>query len=761
MSWVLKETTFDTNRIDVRGSQFLLGNGYMGYRGTLVEFTKDQRVACTLAGLYDQVGDAWREPVNAPNGLFTRLYCDGQPIGVLSAQPAAFQQCLDAHRAVHSELCRFALDGGNTIEIRAERFCSLDDVHLIGMRYSVTCSKDCALIVETGIDGDVWDINGPHLREIKGSREDEVIVLEAHTSEQKRRIAVAEIVSGCCGSQEIVQTEKTILRRITVDLKAGDELSFDKFVSVFTDNDGVEDVYAAASQNCRAAAKRGYEAVRSAHEQKWAERWADCDVVIEGDPEGQFALRYSMYLLLTAAPVHAEALSIPARGLSGQVYKGAIFWDTEMFMLPFFMHTLPEVAGVLMRYRCRTLDGARRKAAEYGYRGAFYAWESQETGDDACTLFNINDVFTGRGIRTYFRDKQIHISADVVYGIWQYYTLTGDETLLLDGGAEVILEASRFYCSHAYFKPEKNRYELLDVLGPDEYHDRVHNNAFTSAMVREVLGIALRVMEWLKSDHPKRYAELMDELDYAGDVESVRDVYERLYVPEPDAETLVIEQFDGYFELEDIRLEALKARVLNPNEYLGGYGPASTTQIIKQADVVALLRVLSHRFSRDVKHANWAYYEPRTEHGSSLSACMYALVAAEIGETQWAYNYFTKTATTDLTGDAKQFVGDLYIGGTHPAANGGAWMTAVLGFGGLRCDEKGIVLNPRLPAKWDSLAFPFCWREQCFEVCVRRAEVVVEADAGNSASGPFVINGQAFECNAGGIVRWTMKRDLK
>jgi trehalose/maltose hydrolase-like predicted phosphorylase len=754
MSWVLTETTFDKDCIEVRGSQFLLGNGYMGYRGTLVEFGRQQRVACTLAGLYDQVGNAWREPVNAPNGLLTRIACNGQAISALTTPLDAFEQNLDIYRAIHTEQARFTLEDGNRVDVRAERFCSLDDVHLIGMRYAVTSSKDCTLTIETGVDGDMWDINGPHLRNLTGRCENGILTLHAHTFEQKRLVAVAEMLSNHSGAEDIIQNDKSLLRRIAVDLKAGDSFSFDKFVAVFTDNDGVGDVHAAAVERSRVAAERRYEAVRAAHEQKWAERWQDCDVVIEGDPEGQFALRYSMYLLLTAAPVHTDAMSIPARGLSGQVYKGAIFWDTEMFMLPFFVHTLPEVAGRLVRYRCRTLDGARRKAAEYGYRGAFYAWESQEDGRDACTLFNIYDVFTGRPIRTYFRDKQIHISADVVYGLWLYYTMTGDESILLDGGAEVILEAARFYCSHAYLKPGKDRYELLDVLGPDEYHDRVHNNAFTSAMAKEVLGIALRVLDRMEANHPEDYRKLMDRLGFDSDVEFVRDVHERLYVPEPDSETGLIDQFDGYFGLEDVSLAELKQRVLNPNEYLGGYGPASTTQIIKQADVVAMLRVLSHRYSREVKRANWEYYEPRTEHGSSLSACMYALIAAELGEAQWAYKYFLKTATEDLGGAAKQLVGDLYIGGTHPAANGGAWMTAVLGFGGLRCDEEGIALNPRLPEKWKSLSFSFCWRGQRMNARIRSEEVAVEADGDNDTSARLVINGNEYVCGAGETVRW-------
>lgn len=450
-------------------------------------------------------------------------------------------------------------------------------------------------------------------------------------------------------------------------------------------------------------------------------------------------------------PAHTEHASIPARGLSAQTYKGAIFWDTELFMLPFFIYTQPELARKLLRYRYHTLDGARRKAAEYGYRGAFYAWESQETGEDACSYFNVTDVFSGRPLRTYFRDKQIHISADIAYAIWQYYLITGDESLLFEGGAEIILETARFYYSYAYFKKDKSRYELLDVTGPDEYHERVANNAYTNYMVKYNLAIALEVIGLLREKDEVFYQSLIEKLDFEKDLSGLVEMNELLYLPPPDPQTKLIEQFDGYFRLEDVKLSDLKARMKIPHEYLGGgNGLASTTQIIKQADVVALLNLFKADFSRAVKKANWAYYEPRTEHGSSLSPCVYAMLAAELGKKDWAYRYFLQTATIDLTGDYKRYVGTLYIGGTHPAANGGAWMGAVFGFGGLHFDGKTVKLKPLLPAEWQALAFNFQVKGQWFTVEMTEEQVRVKADRGNTQPIRFEVAGQQGICGENG-----------
>jgi beta-phosphoglucomutase len=748
--FLLKETTFVPENTELWGSKFLTGNGYMGYRGTLEEYTREHQVACTLAGIYDRVGEAWREPVNAPNGFHTILYCDNQALDVTAVPPETHIQWLDIRRAIHHRETVFPV-GSNKVRTTVERFVSLDDIHRMMMKYRFQSEQESQIIIYTGIDGNVWDINGPHLRNIQVEVHSHQLTAAAVTNEGET-VAVSEILDCNYGRAEVVKLENSIYHRIAVKVEPGREYCFYKYVSIFSSKDRVADPLLAAITNNQEAFHTGYERLYLRHAQLWNERWWDSDVIIDGDPDAQFALRYSIYQLLLAAPAHTDQCSIPARSLSSQTYKGAIYWDTEMFMLPFFLYTNPAVAKNIVKYRIHTLDGARRKAAEYGYRGAFYAWESQENGDDACSLFNINDVFSGRPMRTYFRDKQIHISADVVYAIWQYYLLTGDEGILLEGGAEVILECARFYYSYAYYKKDKQRYEILDVIGPDEYHDRVSNNAFTNTMVKYVLEIAIEVLELLSRDHPAVYQPLLNKIDFSGEIPAIKEMNDQLFVPVPAPGTLIIEQFDGYLALADIPLQELKRQIQIPNEYFGGSnGLATNTQIIKQADVVALLNIFQNRFSDKVKKVNWEYYEPRTEHGSSLSACVYAILAANIGKPDWAYQYFMKTASIDLTGDYKRYVGDLYIGGTHPAANGGAWMAAVSGFGGLNYDEKAeiITLKPALPAQWNSLAFKIQIRNQTFQVEITKREVKLKAAVENTRAVRFNIAGTIVDCRAG------------
>jgi nigerose phosphorylase len=728
MQWKIIETNqLDVPATDRMGNKFLIGNGYIGYRGTLEEYNKDQKTASIVSGLYDKVGGLWREPVNLPNGCYAQCIYKGEALHAQTSRVLEHTQGLDMYQAIHERRTTFEASDGTHITISARRFASLRRLPLICMEITIQADRDCELTLLTGIEGDVWDLNGPHLCNITSTEQDGMLSLTAVTNENAVPLAVSEMTMATMGTQAISKGEKSIQRTLTITLRAHQAGSLHKYVAHAT---GLEsaDPLSECRKICREAVVAGFDRLLAEHCADWAERWAECDIQIEGDEPAQQALRFSMYHLLAIAPMHAENVSIPARGLSGQVYKGAIFWDTEVFMLPFFSNAFPAIARNLLMYRYHTLDGARRKAREYGYRGAFYAWESQDGGNDACTLFNVTDVFTNRPMRTYFRDKQVHISADIVYAFWQYFSVTGDGTIWSEGGAEVVFECARFFLSCMYFNPDKQRYEILDVTGPDEYHERVHNNFFTNRMVAHTLAVCQEVAETLQAQSPEKFWELLASLDFEHDLSVISQMAKDLFVPAEAGSGKVIPQFDGYFKLENIPLQSLLERKLHPHEYLGGgNGLATTTQIIKQADVILALYLFREHYPVEIKAANWEYYEPRTEHGSTLSACSYSLIAAQIGKVDWAYRYFMKTATIDLTGEGKQYVGTLYIGGTHPAGNGGAWMAAIFGLCGVSSSDKTLTIAPHLPAHWAQVNFPLVFQGQELRLRISAECICVQA----------------------------------
>jgi trehalose/maltose hydrolase-like predicted phosphorylase len=461
--------------------------------------------------------------------------------------------------------------------------------------------------------------------------------------------------------------------------------------------------------------------------------WDAMDVQIGGSAVDQVALRFSAYHNRICAPAHTDHLPIGARGLSCQAYQGAAFWDQEIYNLPAFLYTEPEIARSLLVYRYRTLDGARRKAARLGYHGAYYAWISGVTGDELCPDIFFKDVLTGRPIRNHFNVWQMHISPDIVTTIARYVDVTGDTEYLIDCGAEIAFEVARFLRSFVRYNDWTETYHCIRLLGPDEWHENVDDNAFTNYQTRAALAFAIRTYEQLSASHPERLAELSDRLSLSPDeVDRWRRVHDRLFVPAPDPETKLIEQFKGFFDLEDVAADVVRERLLDPGEYWGWpNGVAVATQVSKQADVAMLLWLQGGLFDKATARANYEYYEARSSHASSLSHAAHGMVAVQVGELERALIHFRATATVDVLNTSHAVVGGTFIGGVHTAGCGGTYQLAVQGFGGLGFSDGRLVIDPKLPEQWDSLTYPVEWRGRRLRIAVVPERVEITADSAN------------------------------
>ena len=518
------------------------------------------------------------------------------------------------------------------------------------------------------------------------------------TGEKNISVTVKEYIRTDFQAEQTNQnTDKSIFRHIKFSAKAEKEYIIEKIAEITT---SVDDFGTSGSID-----ELNYSDLVAEHKVEWDKIWDISEIHIDGDDEAEYSLNYSIYHLNCIAPRNMKGKSIPARGLSGQVYKGAVFWDTEMFMIDYYIHTAPEVAKTLLQYRIDTLSGAKIKAKEYGLDGAYYAWESQEGGYEGCSDYNVTDVFTNRPMRTYFRDKQYHVSAAIVYGLMKYINASGDYDILNNGAMEMVIECAKFYRSLLIRKADSSLYEIHDVVGPDEYHERVNNNAYTNRMAKFVFDTVLELSDKYPLDNKLK--------------EMLQDSSKNILIKKPN-ENGVIEQFDGYFKLEDVSVETVRSRLINPKEYWGGaYGVASNTQVIKQADIVAMLSMFKNDYTKDIMETNLKYYEPRTEHGSSLSACMYSLLACYTNNPEIAYPMFMKSAKTDLTKGGKEWLGLIYIGGTHPASAGGAWIAAVKGFAGINEEHGQLVCRPNLPEKWNGMNFKLIYKGKWYSVEIK------------------------------------------
>lgn len=699
MGWVIEHTGLAPEEAADNGNRFLVGNGYMGVRGTLDEHGAGELAAVNLAGVYDQVGEGWREPLNAPNPLHTLVRAGGAP---LANRPVrSHVQRLDFRRGVASRDTVWEVSGGS-VSVSSRRIAHMARPHILAGSFML--QADCPVEIElfADIDRDIWEIYGPHYERFEWAQERDTLLCLAKVQNEKDQVAVGRRCHlSLCG--ERTAGEGSFTYRLT--LEPGRPVVLESVCAVYTTADTPDPLGAVREELAQTA---GWEELLESHTRAWEAVWTRGAVEIEGDPGAQDQINYALYHLNSIAPRHRNDLSIAARGLSGQTYKGAVFWDSEMFILDYFLYTQPQVARSMVRYRIETLPGAMEKARRYGWQGAFYAWESQEGGFDACSDYNVTDVFTKRPMRTFFKDKQVHISAAVARAVMLYTDVTGDSSLLAQGGARTVLECARFYWSLLLRRAAGGRWEIHDVIGPDEYHERVNNNAYTNRMALETFRWAIRAAELLRETNGEAYEVLRAETGAEELLPRLARAAEELYVPQP-GEDGVIEQFDGYFALEDATPEQVRRRLLDPREYWGGaYGVASQTQVIKQADVVTMLELFHRDYPEDVLRKNWRYYEPRTEHGSSLSACMYALLACRFGRPDLACPLFLKSARADWEGGGKQWAGLVYIGGTHPAAAGGAWKVLAQGFAGLDCRGDAPEVRPCLPENWNRLSFHFC-----------------------------------------------------
>ena len=319
-------------------------------------------------------------------------------------------------------------------------------------------------------------------------------------------------------------------------------------------------------------------------------------------------------------------------------------WDTEIYLLPFYTAVWPEAARALLMYRYHTLPGARAKAANIGCKGALYAWESADTGEETTPERVVGpdgtmvDILCGK--------MEQHISADIAYAVWQYWRATGDEEFFLAAGAEILIETARFWASRAVEEADGRRH-IRHVIGPDEYHEDVDDNAFTNVMARWNIGRAIEAMDLLREHSSDRAAALWEKLALSDhELADWQDAIDRLATG-LDPATGLYEQFAGYHELETIDLSHYSDRTV-PIDVVIGRERTQRSQAVKQADVVALIALLPEEFPGDMAETNFRHYEPRCAHGSSLSAGMHALVAARLGHVDVALRYLRETATADL-----------------------------------------------------------------------------------------------------------------
>jgi trehalose/maltose hydrolase-like predicted phosphorylase len=716
LAWVLAAEGFDALREAIYESRFSISNGLLGLRAGRAVSRGERWVVphrVYVAGLFDVPDPEQPIPalIPAPGWQQFRIMVPGGPIIHHPAEAISHRTTLDMGRGVLLTECRLIDHTAIAVRVRTLDLLSLSE-RAIGVQVIELKIEDgeIEVTVEASFEGLGLGLKSERIEQDLG------VWRTKYTS---KRVAMTAVSSFQIDGSELVPTiPGPFMWSWHWKTRPGQVVCATRLVAVVRGDDQDVDPGHVAREKLNVARQVGWRKIVQEHEAAWSDRWHSSDIEVAGDPAADQALRFAVYHLNSAANPADERVSIGARGLTGDDYHGHVFWDTEIYLLPFYIFTWPEAARALLMYRFWTIGGARQKAARMGWRGAMYAWESADTGAEATPERvvgpdgQIVDILCGK--------QEQHITADVAYAVWQYWQATEDVDFFLDAGAEILLETGRFWSSRVQ-ADEDSYCHIRGVIGPDEYHEHIDDNAYTNVMARWNIRRALEVAALLRERWPDRWTRLSHSLGLDdSELARWRTVADRM-VTGWNPQTGLFEQFAGFFGLEEIDLASYGGRSV-PMDVVLGRERTQRSKVVKQADVVALLGLLPEEFPGDSGRANFRYYEPRCGHGSSLSGAMHGLVAARLGNSDLALRYFQQAVAIDLADNHTTIAG-----GLHMAALGGTWLTAIFGFAGLSLQSDGIAFYPKLPASWRTLKFGVEWHGRRLRISIDGAEQLFHA----------------------------------
>lgn len=755
--WVVAETTFSPNTLGKVEAALSLGNGYMGLRSATEEPYIGEMRNLFVAGTFNKSDDVEvSELPNAADVTRLNIRVDGELLQLNHSNTAEYVCALNLKTAELTRTFVWTTSKGKSVAFRFRRFVSLADKHLIGMKLEATAlTEDVEISVESGVNSQVSNSGSQHFYEgEKRVYDKKYIEVVQRTYESGIDFIYHSVhrvdVDGMVYDQPSMRIDRRIVMlTYKAQVKQGQTFCLDKLTTVRTTRDvetegkTLSEVISAALDQLKAMTQQGYEALFQAHVQAWDNQvWSYYQMHIESkDSYDLLAARYALYHLTVMTPAHDSRMGIGAKGLSGEGYHGHSFWDTEMFILPFFIYSNPAVARSLLIYRYLGLEGARAKAKDNGYIGAMYPWEAAWPSDgEVAPEWGRIDVVTGKRTKIWTGFIEQHITSDIIYGVYQYFKATQDQAFMNDYGYEMVFDTARYWASRVEWDEAKQQYCINDVIGPDEYKEHVNNNAFTNYMAYFNMELAVRYYEELKAANAACLAPLQAKLDLDEAYQSWKHAMEHLYLPQPRLEDGLIPQDDTYLTKRVIDLTKYKQQT-KVNTIFEDYSleELSDIQVSKQADIMILFYLLENKFSESVKIANYQYYEAKTIHDSSLSLSTHAILANDLGDRKLAYELFRQACDIDLGPDMKSS-----DQGMHTAAIGGMWQVMAMGFAGIRLVDGRLRINPKLPENWSKFEFRIYWHGQPLNITVTHDALKVEA----VQKIPFTIEvyGQLYTC---------------
>lgn len=710
--WKIIEEGFDARYSRVSESVFSLGNESNGVRGCFDEggsvdslrgaYTNGVYELVQLDRSYRGIVDKTHFMIPSAEWLMTELILDGETLDLGRVRFRDFRRELDLRAGTLTRSFVWQTASGKELRLTFLRFLDMTHRERAYQRITVEALNFSGeLELSSGLSFDVrhegrnrcfW---GDTRRELRGER----LSLQSRTQGSGQEVFVGALLTP--GDLTSEEGEKTVRLKRRLALRQGEERHVDKRAVILFDGSAGEELWDKGQRALDGTEAVTLDEALQAQRRWWDAYWAVSDVQIEAAADQntvaaeQQGIRFCSFQLAQTYHGGSARHNIGAKGLTGEAYNGHAFWDTESCCLPFYLFTNPAAARDLLLYRYSTLPQARERARMLDCEGACYPIATLN-GEEACNLWQHASL-------------QLQPSTAVAYGIWHYVHVTQDVDFLWDCGAEMLLEIARFLKSRAARGNRSGKYGFYGVMGPDEFHMMVNNNAYTNYMGKRTLSYAAETLTQMRKSRPAAFAALCEKTGFSEEESRLwREIADNMALPQD--ETGLIEQHDGFFDLPHTDIGAIPVSEFPLYEHWS-YDRIYRTDMIKQPDVLMMLYLYNSSFSEEVKRVNYEYYQPRTIHESSLSPAIHSILAAELGKMDEAMALFGFATRLDLDNYNRNTREGLHI--TSIAM---AWANIVYGFAGLRSDGEVLRFAPRLPERWKSLRFSLSCRGRILRV---------------------------------------------
>lgn len=738
--WSILEESFDPANHEISESIFSIGNGYMGQRANFEEqYSGPSLQGSYMAGVYypDKTRVGWwkngypeyfAKVLNSTNWIGINVFVDGVALDLAECQVKDFVRELNMKEGYLYRRFTAVMKDGKELAVEALRFVSIVRHEIGAIRYAVTpLNFNGELRFAPYLDGDVMNKDSNYEEkfwlEVEKSAGTDVSYLTVKTKKLDFHVTSVMAFDVEQGGKRLElapafhEQEKFVSAEVAVAAVSGETVTLYKYVANVTSRDhGLGELVKAGKTALHSAKEAGFDALKREQAEAWAKKWEMSDIIIEGDVAAQQAIRFNIFQLNQTYSGEDDRLNIGPKGFTGEKYGGSTYWDTEAYCLPFYLSTAEsDIARNLLIYRYKHLEKAKENARKLGFtKGALYPMVTMN-GEECHNEWEITF-------------EEIHRNGAIAYAIYNYVNYTGDKAYLGEYGLEVLVEISRFWEERVNFSQVKGKYVMLGVTGPNEYENNVNNNWYTNRIAAWTLEYTLEVLEELKAQDAAHYAALVEKLGLQeAETKQWQHIIDNMYYPY-DEERGVFLQQDGFLDKELIQVKDLDPKHLPLNQNWS-WDRILRSCFIKQADVLQGLYFLSDRYDLDTKKRNFDFYEPMTVHESSLSPCVHAILACELGYQEKAYEMYLRTARLDLdnyNNDTED--------GCHITSMAGTWMAIVQGFGGLRVHEGELVLRPFIPSHWTSFSFKVMFRGARLKVNATADSIIVTNESDTPAA---------------------------